>query len=200
MTEERTPIDIATDLLVYAPIGLAIHLGKMLPELVETGRSRAEIPVTMTRAMCKAMLAQQRHTPGGAKLNDFVRVAEMMVKPFVDNARNMTTPSGSGAGAGASSGTDTRAERATKSGSGSEQRTPPRKSEAGTRTAPRRSRTPDVESLAVPGYSSLSASQVVSSLRGLSREELQAIRTYESSTRARRTVLDRIETLLANAS
>lgn len=49
--------------------------------------------------------------------------------------------------------------------------------------------------LAVPGYDSLAASQVVARLASLSPEELAHIRDYEAATRRRRTILNRIEQL-----
>ena len=54
---------------------------------------------------------------------------------------------------------------------------------------------PDVDALAIPGYDTLSASQVVPRLEGLSREELDAVRAYEAATRARKTVLTRVDQL-----
>ena len=57
----------------------------------------------------------------------------------------------------------------------------------------------DAASLAIPGYDTLSASQVVPRLEGLSADELAAIRAYESGTRARKTVLTRIDQLLGSA-
>lgn len=51
--------------------------------------------------------------------------------------------------------------------------------------------------LAIPGYDSLSAPQVVARLDGLSGEELTAVRVYETATRGRRTVLGRIAQLQA---
>ena len=58
---------------------------------------------------------------------------------------------------------------------------------------------PDVDSLAIPGYDTLSASQVVPRLEGLSREELDAVRAYEIATRARKTVLTRVDHLRGSA-
>lgn len=52
------------------------------------------------------------------------------------------------------------------------------------------------EHLAIPGYDSLAASQVVGRLRSLSPPDLEAIRTYEAVTRHRRTILHRIDELL----
>jgi hypothetical protein len=51
--------------------------------------------------------------------------------------------------------------------------------------------------LAIPGYDSLSASQVVQRLDGLSNDELEAVRAYESATRGRRTILSKIAQLQA---
>ena len=59
---------------------------------------------------------------------------------------------------------------------------------------------PDVTSLAIPGFDTLSASQVVHRLDGLSRSELVATRAYESATRGRRTILSRVDQLLDERS
>jgi hypothetical protein len=59
---------------------------------------------------------------------------------------------------------------------------------------------PSSGDLAIPGYDSLSASQVVQRLAGLAPGELEAVRTYEASTRGRRTILNRITQLQSGAS
>jgi len=59
---------------------------------------------------------------------------------------------------------------------------------------------PEVASLAIPGFDTLSASQVVQRLDGLSRQELVAVRAYETSTRGRRTILSRVDQLLDERS
>jgi len=51
-------------------------------------------------------------------------------------------------------------------------------------------------SLAIPGYDSLSASQVVQRLEGLSPAELEEVRAHEAAHRQRRTILHRVEQLL----
>ena len=55
----------------------------------------------------------------------------------------------------------------------------------------------DSDTLAIPGYDALSASQVVERLAGLSRDELAAVRDYETGHRRRRTILGKIEQLSA---
>ncbi len=54
---------------------------------------------------------------------------------------------------------------------------------------------PDAAGLAIPGYDTLSASQVVPRLEGLTPSELDAVRAYEAATRARKTVITRIDQL-----
>jgi hypothetical protein len=54
---------------------------------------------------------------------------------------------------------------------------------------------PDPETLAIHGYDSLSASQVVQRLAGLQEDELDAVAAYEAAHRGRRTILNRIDQL-----
>jgi len=49
---------------------------------------------------------------------------------------------------------------------------------------------------AIPGYEALAASEVIAKLASLEKDELRAVRDYEQSHRARRTVLGRIAQLL----
>ena len=59
---------------------------------------------------------------------------------------------------------------------------------------------PEVSTLSIPGFDSLSASQVVQRLDGLNRAELVSVRAYEASTRGRRTILSRVDQLLDERS
>jgi hypothetical protein len=52
-----------------------------------------------------------------------------------------------------------------------------------------------VAELAIPGYDTLAASQIVARLSGLNAEELRSVRLYEEAHRARRTILARITQL-----
>jgi hypothetical protein len=51
------------------------------------------------------------------------------------------------------------------------------------------------DGLAIPDYDSLSASQVVNRLAGLSTAELEAVRTYEAGHRGRKTILNKVTQL-----
>jgi hypothetical protein len=57
---------------------------------------------------------------------------------------------------------------------------------------------PAAASLAIPGYDTLAASQVVQRLSSLRPDELDAIRRYEVASRGRRTILHRIAQLAAD--
>jgi hypothetical protein len=59
---------------------------------------------------------------------------------------------------------------------------------------------PPVSALSSPGFDTLSASQVVQRLDGLNRADLVSVRTYESATRGRRTILSRVDQLLDERS
>jgi hypothetical protein len=52
-----------------------------------------------------------------------------------------------------------------------------------------------VESLPIPDYDELSASQVIERLVGLDRASLDAIRVYETQHRGRNTILGKIAQL-----
>ncbi len=54
---------------------------------------------------------------------------------------------------------------------------------------------PDADELAIPDYDSLSASQVVTRLEGLTDTELEAVRSYESANRGRKTILNKVAQL-----
>src|SRR3954449_11418865 len=51
MTEQRTPVDQALDLLLFAPLGLALTAAEELPKLIEKGRERATTQAGLYRLM-----------------------------------------------------------------------------------------------------------------------------------------------------
>lgn len=56
----------------------------------------------------------------------------------------------------------------------------------------------DASELAIPGYDTLSAFQVMPRLEGLGPDELEAVRAYERETRGRQTILNKIAQLQAS--
>ena len=66
-------------------------------------------------------------------------------------------------------------------------------------TAPEEAATVDATALPIDQYESLAASQVVARLPSLTTGELDVVRRFEAGHRARRTVLGKIDQLLARA-
>ena len=67
-----------------------------------------------------------------------------------------------------------------------------------TTTAEERSgRTVQAEELVIPGYDALAASQVIPRLSGMTPNELADVAAYEGANRGRRTILHKVEQLLA---
>src|SRR5689334_13976555 len=51
MTERKSPVDQALDLLFFAPLGLALTAAEELPKLIEKGRERATSQAGLYRMM-----------------------------------------------------------------------------------------------------------------------------------------------------
>lgn len=168
--EQRGLADELTDVLLYAPVGLLISIGEEIPKLVEKGRARVEGRVIVARAVGQFAVAIGRR-----KAEDFwrqrtsARVAEEQ-PGAAPGGESESVPNAPAAGAAQESAVEPA-------------RPPARKSR------------PAATALAIPGYDSLAASQVVQRLEGLSPGELEEVRAYEEATRGRRTILGRISQL-----
>jgi hypothetical protein len=199
------------DLVVFLPTGIAVALAEELPRLAERGRERLGVQVGSARAVGRfAVHAGQRE----------LRKRSGGLKRSIDTGPG-ARPDASGAPATA---TD-RAPDATTTApprlrsiprppvapTGAPASAPvapaPQRTEAApvapTGNGPVRTASanvPEVSSLAIPGFDTLSASQVVQRLDGLSRSELVAVRAYETCGRGRRTILSRVDQLLDERS
>lgn len=170
MSERQDPAEQILDLLVYAPLGLLFEARDLVPKLADKGRQRMGGQVTVAR-MIGELAVRQGQTR-----------AEKVIQRLREQQARSAAPGpapdpGNGHG--------------------------PAPSAAATRSAsspasPGPSRA-EASSLAIPGYDTLSASQVVPRLEGLSAGELDSIRAYEEATRARKTVLTRIAQLRGGA-
>ena len=168
-------------------------MAEELPRLAERGRERLGVHVNSARAV-----GQFAVKAGGHELKR--RSAGLKRPPRrhrVDRRRrgpDATRPRPrSGPGCGPS-----RTRRSEAAGRHAADRaTPPRRCTGRPRSTPT---CPTSATLAIPGFDTLSASQVVQRLDGLSRSELVAVRAYETSTRGRRTILSRVDQLLDERS
>jgi hypothetical protein len=177
MSKRQDPTEQLLDLLVYAPLGLLMEARDLVPKLAEKGRQRMGGQVTVARMIGEMAVRQGQ------------RRAEKVVQRLREQPGSR--PDRGSPSAGPVNGH--RPEPPTGStGTAHPSGTPSSASSAA--AGP-----PDASSLAIPGYDTLSASQVVPRLEGLSPQELDAIRAYEETTRARKTILTRIEQLRGNA-
>jgi hypothetical protein len=218
--EQRSPLDSALDLFVYAPVGLALTAMEELPKLAEKGRAQVKGQITIARMVGQFAVAQGRKQiekrlgadgrPSGAGGGD-APVTKNQGAPAAGftagraSSSRVATPDHATNGASAlhSELTDVdggyerlsgRADEAEETGFGS---VPSETAIAAKPSPGLAGASPNADDLAIPGYDSLSASQVVQRLAGLSKDELDAVGSYESAHRARRTILTRVNQLKA---
>jgi len=185
MTEHKNPLEQALDLFVFAPIGFVLSANETIPELAEKGRQY----VAAARMMGEFAIGQgrgqaEKAARGAAGQADrtlsAVGLRRPEATPPAPRPASPEPPAGT-VPPPAPEGAAARVEAATESGSAGNGRV----------TGP----SPSADSLAIPGYDTLSASQVVQRLGGLSEEELEAVRSYEESGRRRKTILSRVAQL-----
>jgi hypothetical protein len=174
VNEPKPPAERVLDLLVFGPAGLAITAAEEFPKLVEKGRHRVEGQMHTARLVGQFAVQMGRRQLGEIVGRLGARPADQDEAP---RPGRMPAPPPV-----RTTGPDERA------------RAPvgplPAVGTEGNGSAP-------AASLAIPGYDSLSASQVVQRLDGLSRPELEDVRSHETTHRHRRTILHRIDQLLA---
>jgi hypothetical protein len=190
---QKSPAERVLDLAVYAPLGFALTVAESFPQLVRKGRSSLGPQIGLARTVGQFAVRQ-----GFRQLRGFA--AQRPPFPF-------WSPFGQeGSGTPGREGTARSAPRPSPSAENGNGRSRARPSAPTTaRPAPGPSTTSGAAGdgslaaahLAIPSYDSLSASQVVQRLAGLSRDEVEAVRAYEAATRGRRTILTRAEQLLA---
>lgn len=188
VSEEKSSVEQAVELLVYAPLGFALEARELLPRLVERGRRQ----VTMAR-MIGQFAVRQGQTEAGkalgrasgqasAVLNELGRNVNAAAPAAVRPSANHTSPPPAAGAAGGRTSADAQNVPVVSQG-----RSP------GTGPAPTESST----ALAIADYDSLAASQVIPRLPGLSSGELEDVRCYEVGHRSRKTILNRIAQLQA---
>ena len=180
----------AAELFVYAPVGVAMYLRDTVPTFLGLFVKRGRNEVTKYGKGARKQVQQTKSmgefavTFGGPKLR---RRLEEGVSAARKSAETVLANLGSADGESAIDGYDTLPPRPRPD-------TAPRPPVVAA-TEPRSSAAPANGELVIPDYDELSASQVVERLEGLGRDELEAVRAYESTNRARRTILFKIDQL-----
>jgi hypothetical protein len=175
-------LDAALDVFVYAPIGFLLDAREVVPKLAERGKGQ----VALVRLFGR--FAVQR---GQVEADRILRLRNAPTRPVAEHAgappasaaTAVRSTARSAASGSAASGATTSATKAAAA---------KRKAKA-----PAKRKPVVAPGLAIPGYDTLSASQVVPRLDALRAAELEAVRAYEAAHRGRRTILNRIAQLQA---
>jgi hypothetical protein len=179
VSDRKTPVDQALDLLVYAPLGFALDARTLLPKLVERGRNQVSLA---------KMMGQFAVTKGQAKAGQGLsRVQEQAMTALAELG---LLGAADGAGGAGGAGDAVPAPTAVRAPAPAADR--PRRAASAAPTG-----TAASEDLAIPDFDSLAASQVIPRLEGLSADELEAVRAYEAGRRGRKTILNKIAQLQA---
>lgn len=200
--------DRLLDLLVYLPAGIAVSVVEDFPELAERGRRKLGVRISSARAVgqfavqmgndeLRRLSGSLLHRPGGGSPSDPSRSSS-----GTSGAGVAAPPTGGFPAAPAPSMAEP-PEEAQSTSEGSASAGLDSATSDGTQNAPvtgSSRHVPPVASLSIPGFDTLSASQVVQRLDGLNRSELVSVRAYEVATRGRRTILSRVDQLLDERS
>jgi hypothetical protein len=173
------------DLALYGPVGLVLSVVEAMPDLVRKGRARLGPQVGLCRAVGQFAVRQgYRQVVGFAAARGAFpfRPVRRPARTYAVYTPEQATGDGNGTGDREGYGADGGYAAPALPVEAAEPRGgPPSLAAAG---------------LAIPSYDSLSATQVVQRLAGLSREEVAAVAAYEAATRRRKTILARAEQLL----
>ena len=163
MTERKSPVEHALDLLFYAPLGFVLNAQEVVPQLIEKGHQQ----VVMARMFGKFAIENEAPKQIAGLQKQVQKVADQFTARVAP-----AKPSGNGPAAPAAAATQTSAPVVSSPAHG-----------------------PGAAELAITDYDSLSASQVVPRLEGLSDAELASVRDYEAAHRGRKTILSKIAQL-----
>jgi hypothetical protein len=186
--EKKTPLDTLIELGLYAPLGLALAARDSLPDLITRGRQQVASQVNLARMMGQYAVREgekdlrKRLEDVTATLSGLGLIPEPNPRPGSSATASATVPTPPHE---AIVDVDAPAAGSTNGKASPSPASPPTRSRA---------------DLAIPGYDTLSASQVVQRLAGLAADELEAVRDYESGTRGRRTILSKIAQLQTGTS
>jgi hypothetical protein len=164
------------DIVRYAPIAILLDGPGMLPKLAQQGKVHVgNARYLGRRAIREAEPALRRLAQGlGEQAGGLLQVVGVVppASPPGGAAPAPSSPAPSGAA-------------------------PAPEPVSGNGSSPPAPTGPAADDLAIPDYESLSASHVVNRLPGLTPDELEAVRLYETAHRGRKTILNKVAQLQA---
>jgi hypothetical protein len=191
----------ALDLLVYAPVGVALYLRDTVPTFVNLFVSRGRAELGQRRQQAENQVAQARAMGefavnfGGPKVREHVEKGIALARKGAESVLGGAEDDGGVPDAADDTPSPAPAPRPDRAAANSRAASKPAGESTNTSTATTAAPAPAATTLVIPDYDELSASQVVERLDGLPPSELDAVRAYEEAHRARRTILYKIEQL-----
>jgi hypothetical protein len=191
----------ALDLLVYAPVGVALYLRDTVPTFVNLFVSRGRAELGQRRQQAQSQVAQAKAMGefavnfGGPKVREHVEKGIALARKSAESVLSGGGDEGGVPDAGDQAPSPAPAPRPDRAATNSRAASKPAGESTNTSTATSAAPAPAATALVIPDYDELSASQVVERLDGLQASELDAVRAYEEAHRARRTILYKIEQL-----
>jgi hypothetical protein len=187
-SEHADPLSGLLDLFVYAPIGAFLHGPETVDDLAGKGRQDVANARFIGKVVVDRSIREGRERIGGVAEDVGQRWLEVVIAAAraagVPFAASQDEPVG------------TEPESQDADIGGARLRIVDDLPESGDTGAS--DGAPDVDSLAIPGYDTLAASQVVPRLDDLGDDELEAVQDYERAHRGRMTILSRIAQLRAS--
>jgi hypothetical protein len=212
VSQQQNPIERAVDMLVYAPIGVAMFAKDTVPTFMKMFVSRGQTELQKQEKSLRDR-ANQYRAVGKFAVKYGGPEVKRQAGSKLDGARRACEETFSGLIVNRGGGESTQAPPPGPAPTAAEDDAPvaaPTKVEArsaivngatngnatgnGASTV-RAPAAPPAPELAIPEYDQLSASQVVERLVGLSSGELDAVREYELAHRGRNTILGKITQL-----
>jgi hypothetical protein len=202
---QKGPVDRALDVLVFAPLGFALSARDSVPGLVQAFAARGRAELDSRRHAAEARVEQAR-TVGRFAVDYGAPVVRRRVEERLNDARTRAEQGFTGLVVPRDERAPVVAEPIVPEPVVPERvvpAAPPAAPAPGPATAPASGPRvangagdeTSVPTLSIPDYDELSASQVVQRLPGLTGDELEAIRAYETHGRGRRTILGKIDQL-----
>jgi hypothetical protein len=193
----------ALDLLVYAPVGVALYLRDTVPTFVNLFVSRGRAELGQRRQQAQNQVAQAKAMGefavnfGGPKVREHVEKGIALARKGAESVLAGGGDEGGVPDAADDAPPPAPAPRPDRAAANSKAASRPagESTNTSTTTTTTAAPAPPSTTLVIPDYDELSASQVVERLDGLPASELDAVRAYEEAHRARRTILYKIEQL-----